>query len=141
MYILKYWVPAVVWAIVILAASSQTLSAEHTGQWIQEIVTGITGSPLAPNVFAIVHFTIRKLAHLTEYGIFGAVAFRAFRGEHRGWSMPWTIAALVSAILLASIDEWHQTFVPGRTGAVTDVLIDFGGATVAQFLVRHYELF
>ena len=129
------------WAAVILSASSQMLSAEHTGHWIQEFFATVTGSPLAPATMAVVHFTIRKLGHLTEFGIFGALSFRAFRSERRGWSMRWAMAALAAALLIASIDEWHQTFVPGRTGAVTDVLIDVCGAAIAQFLIRHYELF
>jgi VanZ family protein len=87
------------------------------------------------------NFTVRKLGHLTEYGVFGVLAFRAFRGERRGWSMRWAMAALASALLVASIDEWHQTLVPGRTGAITDVLLDVSAAAIAQFLIRHSELF
>jgi VanZ family protein len=33
----------------------------------------------------------------------------------------------------ASLDEFHQAFVPGRTPAVTDVLIDTTGGATAQF--------
>lgn len=139
--IFYYYAPAVIWAAIILSASSPTLSSEHTGHWIQDFVTKVTGSPLSPSTFAVVNFTIRKLGHLTEYGVFGALAFRAFRGERRGWSMRWAMAALASALLLASIDEWHQTFVPGRTGAITDVLLDISAAAIAQFLIRRYELF
>lgn len=138
---IKYWAPAILWAAVILAASSPALSAEQTGHWIQEIVTSVTGSPLSAGTFEAVHFTIRKLGHLTEYGIFGVLAFRAFRGERRGWSRRWMLSALAAALMLASIDEWHQTFVPGRTGAVTDVWIDVCGAAMAQFVTRHSELF
>ena len=139
--IFYYYAPAVIWAAVILAASSQSLSAEQTGHWIQEIVTRVTGSPLEPRTFEIVHFTIRKLGHLTEYGIFGALAYRAFRGDRRGWSLRWALTAILAAAMLASVDEWHQTFVPGRTGAVTDVLIDICGATASQLLARYSELF
>lgn len=139
--IFYYYAPALIWAAIILSASSPILSAEHTGHWIQALAAKVTGSPFSPDTFAIVHFAIRKLGHLTEYGIFGALAFRAFRGERRGWSIRWATAAITSAALLASIDEWHQTFVPGRTGAVTDVLIDVSAAALAQFLIRRYELF
>jgi VanZ family protein len=83
-----------------------------------------------------VHFLIRKLAHLTEYGIFGALAFRGFRGGQSGWSRSSSIAAIATAAVLAGIDEWHQTFVPGRTGAFSDVLIDVCGATLSQLILR-----
>lgn len=42
---------------------------------------------------------------------------------------PWLALSLCAA--LAAIDEFHQTFVPGRTGKVTDVLVDLVGAGIA----------
>ncbi len=83
-----------------------------------------------------VHFVIRKLAHITEYGIFGALAFRAFRGGQSGWSRSWTFAAIATAAVLAGIDEYHQTFEPGRTGAFSDVVIDICGATLSQLMLH-----
>lgn len=44
------------------------------------------------------------------------------------------IAATIS-ILYAMSDEWHQTFVPGRSPAVQDVLIDTAGILIAFFLL------
>jgi VanZ family protein len=38
--------------------------------------------------------------------------------------------ALVGTALVASWDEWHQTFLPNRTGSPWDVLLDCCGATV-----------
>ena len=37
------------------------------------------------------------------------------------------ILSLLVGILYASLDEFHQSFIPGRTAAVTDVLIDTAG--------------
>jgi VanZ family protein len=135
--ILYYWAPAAVWAAVILAASSAQLSDANTGAWLETIVTAMTGSPLSPTAFAVWHLVIRKLGHLTEYAIFGALAWRAFRGERTGSSVAWALAAVATAAALAGIDEWHQTFVPGRTGAASDVLIDICGATLSQIAIRH----
>jgi VanZ family protein len=33
--------------------------------------------------------------------------------------------------LVASLDEWHQSFLPSRTGRVTDVLLDSSAALLA----------
>ena len=134
--ILYYWAPAALWAAVVLSASGEPLAASNTGVWLQRLVTAVTGSPLRAETFELVHFLIRKLAHLTEYGIFGALAFRAYRGVHPGWSRSWSIAAIVTAAALAGIDEFHQTFVQGRTGAFSDVLIDLCGATLSQLILR-----
>jgi VanZ family protein len=51
-------------------------------------------------------------------------------------------AELVSAILsvaFAASDEFHQTFVPGRGGRFTDVLIDSGGIAAAWLVVAGYR--
>ncbi|WP_114679231.1 VanZ family protein [Desulfofundulus thermocisternus] len=39
----------------------------------------------------------------------------------------------VILVLVAALDEWHQTFVPGRTGRAVDVLVDLAGYTVLAF--------
>ncbi|MFR3450545.1 MAG: VanZ family protein [Collinsella sp.] len=53
------------------------------------------------------------------------------------------VAACVLCVLVSSIDETIQLFVPGRCGQVTDVLIDCSGAFIATFIrsaaVRWYR--
>jgi VanZ family protein len=39
------------------------------------------------------------------------------------------------AALVASLDEWHQTYIPSRTGTFHDVLLDSAAALVAQILL------
>jgi VanZ family protein len=40
--------------------------------------------------------------------------------------------------LVASLDEWHQTFLPSRTGAISDVMLDSSAALTAQVLIFLY---
>lgn len=77
---------------------------------------------------------IRKLAHFTEYMILGAlmVGIPHFTGNADYWKrgpIIWGIACLY-----AVSDEVHQLFVPGRDGAVKDVLLDSSGALVGVLL-------
>jgi VanZ family protein len=37
--------------------------------------------------------------------------------------------------LVASLDEWHQTYLPSRTGRWQDVVLDSSAALVAQVLI------
>ena len=92
------WLPVLVWAAVIFAFSA-----------IPSLSSGLGGWDLA----------LRKLAHLTEYAILGALLLRATR---RAW------VALGLAALYATSDEVHQHFVAGRHGAPLDVAIDTVGA-------------
>jgi VanZ family protein len=60
---------------------------------------------------------LRKLAHLVEFAILGALLARALPELH----------ALLAGLAYAAFDELHQHFVPGRTGALRDVAIDAVG--------------
>ena len=133
---LRYWLPAVLWACIILLASSDLFSAAHTGSWLELIVTAVLGHPLSPAGFERLHFLTRKTAHLTEYGILGALLFRALRADRGRWSWRWALGAIVLAACVASVDEWHQTFIPSRTGSPVDVMTDTIGAAAAQILIR-----
>lgn len=74
---------------------------------------------------------VRKLAHFTEYAVFGVVLTWMFRvWRIRKWYM------IPVFICLACCDEFTQRFVPGRGASVVDVLIDCAGAVCGQFIMR-----
>ena len=133
---LRYWLPPLLWTCVILLASSEAFSAANSGPWLQTIVTAILGHALPAPQFDVLHFWLRKASHLTEYAILGALLFRALRADGQRWNVRWSAAAVTIAAAVASFDELHQTFVPSRTGAFSDVLLDTAGATLAQILIR-----
>lgn len=68
---------------------------------------------------------LRKLAHLTEYAVLGALLARA---------MGRAGLAVVLGTLYAATDELHQAFVPGRMGRPLDVAIDAVGVACGVFL-------
>ena len=72
-------------------------------------------------------FLVRKLAHFTEYFILGALLYLDWRLLTKGslW-LP-----LAASLLFAASDELLQTRVPGRSGQLSDVLLDFCGAALA----------
>jgi hypothetical protein len=121
MKLLTRWLPVVLWAAVIVSASTDSLSAHQSGQWLDTIFG--TTVPWAFNV------AIRKLGHITEYAILGALAWRADRRF---------VVALAVAVLVASIDETKQTFTATRTGTPWDVLLDACGATLGILLLRRF---
>jgi VanZ family protein len=115
---------------VIFAGSTVSLSAENTGEWLSAILP----AGISPSTLQMIHFAVRKAAHLLEYAILGVLLFRAIRGDRTGWTWRWALSAVVIATLYAVTDEWHQSFVPTRTPSGWDVLIDTSGATLAQVL-------
>ena len=135
----RYWTPALVWAAVLLLVSGNAGSGQLTGAAIQFLVSHTVGE-VSDVTFTALHFIIRKTGHLVAYGILGALNFRAVRAGRAGWRLPWSLIATVLAVIVASLDEWHQTMVPSRTGMPADVLLDAVGATIAQIVWRHRAL-
>ncbi len=88
----------------------------------------------SPADLRAIHQVIRKLAHFTEYLILSVLLYRALRGDRR-WNLRAAGLALAIAGLYSVSDEFHQWFVPGRTAAATDCLIDVSGAAAAQGLL------
>jgi VanZ family protein len=71
---------------------------------------------------------LRKLAHMTEYGLLWFLWWRALGYGHPG-------PAIAIALGYAATDELHQTFVHGRHGSPLDWAIDAAGVGVAGALV------
>jgi VanZ family protein len=125
----RYWMPAIVWMAIIFLGSTDMLSAEHTSRFLVPFLRWFDPQ-ISLAALDQIQFAIRKLGHLTEYAILAMLLWRALRGGVR-WPMKMSllflVAALASAIFAAS-DEFHQSFVPSRTGSPNDVMIDICGA-------------
>ena len=89
---------------------------------------------LIGNIAGNIEYPIRKAAHMTEYAILGWLAF-AFSGTFEKRQKVHYIAALGFAFCYASTDEFHQLFIPGRSGQFTDVCIDTAGAVIGLLLL------
>lgn len=68
---------------------------------------------------------VRKLAHFTIYAMLGFNTFYMYKNYGVKHS---ALYALVTCILYACSDEWHQSFVSGRSPQITDICIDTCGA-------------
>lgn len=86
-----------------------------------------------------VDFVLRKLAHITEYGILTFLAWRSFissLGSSTSKLSKILIYAVIFSALYAISDEYHQFFVQGRVGSPIDVLIDSIGIIATAFLIK-----
>jgi VanZ family protein len=131
--VIRYWLPAAVWSATLLSLSGQEASSEHSGGWLLWLLAHTIGQ-LQPEQFAILHIAIRKAAHLGAYGLLGALDFRAVRGPRFGWNARWAGLSIVLAGAIAAADELIQSFVPSRTGTVSDFVLDVTGAAAVQLI-------
>ena len=109
------WLPPLVYMAVIFYLSSQS-------------------APL-PAVTAVVW---DKVLHLFEYAGLAALFGRALLGEGLGWTASFVVAALLAAAYGAT-DEYHQLFVPLRSGELRDWLVDVLGASLGAAVVFAFK--
>ena len=124
--VLKHWLPVLLWMIFIFVGSTDLLSAEHTSRFIGPFLRWFA-LDIAEATIAAVQLVVRKCAHLTEYAILGALLCRALRLGHSNLRHAGVLAFVIAAAY-AALDEFHQSFIPSRTGAAQDVAIDCAGA-------------
>lgn len=88
--------------------------------------------------YFFVEFFIRKGAHFFTYFLIGFFWFLGLKKRVRHEWLTILLSVLL-AIGYASFDELRQSFNPGRTGLMADVILDTAGAVVgiviAKFLV------
>ena len=73
------------------------------------------------------NFIFRKICHFGEYFILGVLALSFVISLNKYSSCISFMYSTIFSILYAIIDEYHQTFISGRSGQITDILIDSFG--------------
>jgi VanZ family protein len=133
-----YWLPVAVMMLLIFLASGSSASFSNSRHFFEPIIRWFVPDISEQGVRGVIA-VVRKSAHVSEYGALSFLVWRALRKPRRNDPRPWTwkepAIVLVGAAVYAITDEWHQSFVPNRQGAVYDVFIDLSGAVMAMALV------
>jgi VanZ family protein len=78
-----------------------------------------------------------KLAHFIEYYFFGILICRwLFNKKNPMVRRRALFLTMLIGICYGVSDEWHQSFVPGRTATIWDVMFDASGIVAAAFTYR-----
>jgi VanZ family protein len=80
-------------------------------------------------------FIIFKSLHILEYAILNTLLFRGFYSDKLSLKHS-LIYAIIVSIFYAFTDEFHQTYIPTRTGTIRDVLIDSIGILGVSFFIH-----
>jgi VanZ family protein len=132
----KYWLPVVIWMVLIFGGSTNLGAPRNTSRIIGPFLRWLVPN-IADSTVEAVQFNIRKAGHVTEYAILSLLLWRARRKKTSDKSASWNwsdarFAILISAIYAAT-DEFHQHFVATRQGSIWDVLLDTSGAALGIF--------
>jgi VanZ family protein len=139
--VLKAWIAAILWLIVIAIESTTYLSSHNTSRFLYPLLHFLFG--IGPARFEHLHFYIRKGGHVFGYGMLCILLFRAWREtlsavDGAKWTFRWAALAVLGTAVVASLDEWHQSYIPSRTGTPWDVLLDTCAGVAAQILLLAY---
>ena len=127
------WILAFIWASWIFATSSAVI---HSKEFIYSVVHASDGKVSQESFQRFWQswwWVFVKGYHVLEY--FNLTLCLLFAVSKTQWSFSKKLPSCgVAAVLYASSDEYHQTFVPTRGGKWTDVVIDTGGVSLAILL-------
>src|ERR1051325_9289347 len=132
--VIRFWLPVALWLGWMFFASTDVMSSEHTSRFIGPILRWWKPD-ITQSAIESIQLIIRKIAHAADYAILAGLLWRAIRHQAPMTAMPAGgqqgrssafVATLTfaSAIVLAVLDEFHQSFVPSRTSSARDVMID-----------------
>lgn len=127
---LRHWIPPILWmGLIFFFSSRPDLS-------LMSLVPALsTGDPAQD--LHLADLILRKAAHITEYFILTRLYLGAInRGGPAALANRPLFWAAVLAVAFAATDEFHQTFVPSRTGTPIDVGIDAIGVTLSTLTSR-----
>jgi VanZ family protein len=120
---------------IVAMESTEFMGADNTSRPFRLVFEAIFG-PVGDARWEILHIVIRKSGHFLGYGLIGLAWLRAW------WmTLPHSrflhdaFLSLLGTAMVASADEFHQTFLPNRTGSPWDVLLDCTGAIALQCVV------
>ncbi len=129
------WLPVLLGILVICVESTEWLGANYTDSPLRLVYQAIFGH-VSNAQWELIHHYIRKSGHFLGYGLIGLAWLRAWwMSLPHSRFVPDALLALLGTALVASADEFHQSFLPNRTSTPWDVLIDCSGALTLQLLV------
>ncbi len=139
----------VLWTTVIMRFSGE--SADISGDRSARILVGIVNT-IAPDADVTLdnyetnprlhnsERVIRKIAHMTEYGLLSFLLFSflfGFRDLDRKYAY---VLPVAFTAVLGTVDEINQTRVAGRYGSLFDVCVDVFAAVIAVLIARRLTL-
>ena len=119
------WTLLIGWMLFIFCMSNQPAEVSTKQSDLVIKLFSAIGIDLNTHLGSFASFVVRKAAHFTEYFIlycFAILVCKNYIDIKRA-----RIYSLFIVLGYAITDEFHQYFIPGRSMAIRDVIIDFSG--------------
>lgn len=108
----------------------QTERAPHRRAWIWPLLIAVllVAASHRPRLVDTGFHGGDKVVHFAVYGLLATLVCRLGRGR------PAAVGAFIATAAFGAADEWHQSFVPGRSAELADWFADALGAAVGVTL-------
>ncbi len=126
-----YGLGLVLAAVIIYLTSTTLITQRQLARFVASVVPGVTEDSFF-EWWQTWWWVFVKGYHVTEFFVLTIVGGLALK---RFGIKKWILFGALAALIYACTDEWHQTFVPGRGGRVTDVLIDGIGVSLGVLVL------
>lgn len=130
-----YAILCIIWMLVIFWFSAQVADdSQEMSDFFVHLLDAVFSLDIMRNeiIRDMTSFLVRKAAHMSVYAVL-AILFGLTIREYK--KEPWLLPALAATAAYAATDEFHQLFVPGRSGQLKDVLIDTAGVALGLVLL------
>lgn len=123
-------------AIFMFSSQNSDDSSDLSRGFIRDIINMLpffsnTDEAAKTRIVVSIHNFVRKMAHFSIYAALGFCCAGAFMQKMSRWKkIIIGISAAAVCCFYAASDEFHQLFIPGRSGEIRDVLIDTSGGAV-----------
>lgn len=114
---LSYWLPPIIWALIIFKLSSGSLPKVGPSYWWD--------------------FSFKKLSHVFFYAVLGVLMYRALVSENVSHKRA-VFISIVFCFLYGISDEFHQSFSPTREPKIRDIVFDTIGGGIGSIWARKY---
>jgi len=113
--------------------STGAFSSDETSLVVVPLLKFLLRNP-TPEQLQFWHHVVRKGAHVTEYLILGMLVYRAIKVDVQKPAMV-GILTMIFVAVAATMDEFHQSYVPSRGSSIFDVGWDCIGGLIAIMLL------
>lgn len=127
------WILLVIWMIFIFYMSAQPADISNSQSGFVIKLLQSIGIDSSGNNIDLLTTIVRKGAHFSEYAILGLLSYNVMKNYFAKKRA--RIFAVLIVFFYACSDEFHQLFVSGRAGKITDVIIDTSGGIFSVLVI------
>ncbi|WP_160725291.1 VanZ family protein [Bacillus sp. USDA818B3_A] len=128
----KWWILAsILWmAVIFIFTQMPASTGSSTSNTLENLLVTLHINAVGPSGIDVLNLIIRKSAHVMTFGFLSFLLFKSLEVYRFSYVLAWILT-----VIYAMSDEYHQSFMPGRTSSIKDVfLFDSIGAFLVQLI-------